>query len=96
MTPNYLCSPKALRNIVQSLGTPAHFRLLLLLRVRPTHPRIDPSSPHGALAVFRPGCRYELTTPSPVASRLPVFAGPTRNDQFIVQDVRAMGLGAHR
>ena len=32
MTPNYLCSPKALRNLVGSIGTPEHFRLLILLR----------------------------------------------------------------
>ena len=32
MTPNYLCSPKALRNLAGSIGTPAHFRLLLLVR----------------------------------------------------------------
>ena len=53
MTPNYLCSPKALRNIVQSLGTPGHFRLLLLLRVR--HARValgvHSPSPSSASAV---------------------------------------------
>jgi len=32
MTPNYLCSPKALRNLAGSVGTPSHFRLLLLTR----------------------------------------------------------------
>lgn len=33
MTPNYLCSPSALTNIVQTIGTPSHFRLLILVRV---------------------------------------------------------------
>ena len=32
MTPNYLCSPKALRNLAGSVGAPSHFRMLLLLR----------------------------------------------------------------
>ena len=32
MTPNYLCAPKALRNLAGSVGTPAHWRLLLLMR----------------------------------------------------------------
>ncbi len=32
MTPNYLCSPRALRNLASSLGTPAHFRMLVLTR----------------------------------------------------------------
>ena len=32
MTPNYLCSPRALRNLVTALGAPAHFRFLLLHR----------------------------------------------------------------
>lgn len=32
MTPNYLCSPKALRNLVSADGAPAHFRFLLLVR----------------------------------------------------------------
>ena len=32
MTPNYLCSPKALRNMVGSVGAPTHFKLMLLLR----------------------------------------------------------------
>ena len=32
MTPNYLCAPKALRNLIVSVGTPSHFKLLLLLR----------------------------------------------------------------
>ena len=32
MTPNYLCSPKALRNLASSLGAPAHFRMLVLHR----------------------------------------------------------------
>ena len=32
MTPNYLCSPKALRNLAGSLGAPAHFRMMLLVR----------------------------------------------------------------
>jgi len=32
MTPNYLCAPKALRNLIASVGTPAHFKILLLLR----------------------------------------------------------------
>jgi hypothetical protein len=32
MTPNYLCAPKALRNLAGSVGAPAHWRLLLLMR----------------------------------------------------------------
>ena len=32
MTPNYLCAPKALRNLAGSIGAPAHFRLMLLVR----------------------------------------------------------------
>ena len=32
MTPNYLCSPKALKNLAGSLGAPAHFRMMLLVR----------------------------------------------------------------
>ena len=32
MTPNDLCAPQALRNMVGSVGTPAHFKLMLLLR----------------------------------------------------------------
>ena len=32
MTPNYLCSPKALRNLAGSIGAPSHFRMLLLTR----------------------------------------------------------------
>lgn len=32
MTPNYLCAPKALRNLAGSLGAPRHFRMLLLTR----------------------------------------------------------------
>ena len=31
-TPNYLCSPKALRNVLSSLGTPKHLRFLVLVR----------------------------------------------------------------
>ena len=33
MTPNYLCSPKALRNLAGSIGAPAHFRMLVLHRM---------------------------------------------------------------
>jgi hypothetical protein len=32
MTPNYLCSPKALRNLASTVGTPRHFRILVLHR----------------------------------------------------------------
>ena len=32
MTPNYLCSPASLRSLTRSLGTPAHFRMLLVMR----------------------------------------------------------------
>lgn len=32
MTPNYLCSPRALSNLAGSVGAPPHFRMLLLLR----------------------------------------------------------------
>ena len=32
MTPNYLCSPKALKNLAGTLGAPRHFKMLLLTR----------------------------------------------------------------
>ena len=32
MTPNYLCSPKSLRNLAGSIGAPKHFRFLVLHR----------------------------------------------------------------
>ena len=32
MTPNYLCSPKALHNLATSLGTPGHLRFILLVK----------------------------------------------------------------